>query len=158
RFALTVSRDQVRLWDAATGDMLGAPLPHQKEVLSASFKPDGSAVLTRGRDNTVRIWPTAPARAGGRRLGHNGWVTAVAFRPPAGESFLTGLGAREGKVLSWGTASNRKPAVTFDRLGPILSLAYRPDGRVFAVGTRDRRVWLWDVEAGRPARSDPLEL
>jgi WD40 repeat protein/predicted Ser/Thr protein kinase len=158
RFALTVSRDQVRLWDAATGDMLGAPLPHQKEVLSASFKPDGSAVLTRSRDHTIRIWQTSPARADGRRLQHNGWVTAVAFRPPAGESFLTGLGAREGKALSWDAASDRKPDVTFDRLGPVLSLAYRPDGRLFAVGTRDRRVWLWDVEAGRPARGAPLEL
>jgi WD40 repeat protein len=158
RFALTVSRDQVRLWDAVTGDSLGAPLPHPKEVLGASFGPDGRAVLTRGRDSTVRIWQTATARPGGRRLEHNGWVTAVAFSPRTGESFLTGLGAREGKVLSWDTASDRKPEVSFDRLGPILSLAYRPDGRIFAVGTRDRQVRLWDVEAGRPARGDPLAL
>jgi WD40 repeat protein/predicted Ser/Thr protein kinase len=162
RFALTVSRNQVRLWDAATGDPLGAPLPHQKEVLCASFKPDASAVLTRSRDNLIRIWQTAPARSGGRRLEHNGWVTSLAIRPPAGESFLTGLGAREGKVLtwawSWATVSDRKPEVTLDRLGPVLSLAYRPDGRGFAAGTRDRRVWLWDVEAQRPYRGDPLEL
>ncbi len=93
RFALTVSRDQVHLWDAATGEPepLGAPLPHQKEVLGASFGPDGRAVLTHSRDSTVRIWQRATARPGGRRLAHYGWVTAVAFRPPAGESFLTGL-------------------------------------------------------------------
>jgi WD40 repeat protein/predicted Ser/Thr protein kinase len=158
RFALTVSRDQVRLWDARTGDPLGAPLPHPKEVLGASFGPDGRAVLTRSRDSTVRIWQTATARPDGRRLEHNGWVTAVALRPGAGETLLTGIGAREGKVLSWDITSDRRPDVSFDSLGPILSLAYRPDGRVFAVGTRDRQVRLWDVEAGRPARGDPLLL
>src|SRR5262249_40108686 len=121
RFALTVSRDQVRLWDAATGEPLGAPLPHQKEVLGASFGPDGRAVLTRSRDTTIRGWRTATARPGGRRLAHNGWVTALAFRPPAGESFLAGIGAREGKVASWETTSDRKPDVWFDRLGPVLS-------------------------------------
>jgi WD40 repeat protein/predicted Ser/Thr protein kinase len=158
RFALTVSRDQVYLWDAGTGEPLGIPLPHPKEVLSASFGPDGRAVLTRSRDHTVRVWQTDPVRPGGRRLQHHGWVTAVAFRPPAGASFLTGLGAREGKVLSWDTASGRGPNITFERLGPILSLTYRPDGRMFAVGTRDREVRFWDVEAGRPARANPLAL
>jgi WD40 repeat protein len=158
RFALTVSRDQVYLWDAVTGEPLGAPLPHQQEVLSASFEPDGRAVLTRSRDHTVRVWQTAPAQPGGRRLVHNGWVTAAAFRPQTGTSLLTGLGAREGRVLSWDMDSDRKPSVTFKGLGPILCLAYRPDGRMFAVGTRDGQVRFWDVEAGRPVRDNPLPL
>jgi WD40 repeat protein/predicted Ser/Thr protein kinase len=156
RFALTVSRDQVRLWNAATGEALGAPLPHQKEVLAASFAPDSSRVLTRSRDSTVRIWQTATAYPDGRRLEHNGWVTAVAYRPNAGGSILTGLGAREGKVQSWDAALDRKPSVALDGVGPILSVACRPDGRMFAAGTRDREVWLWDMEVNRPARSAPL--
>jgi WD40 repeat protein len=158
RFALTVSRDQVRLWDAATGESLGAPLPHQKEVLGASFAPDGSRVLTRSRDSTLRIWQTDMAHSDGRRLQHNGWVTAVAYRPSAGGSFLTGLGAREGNVQSWGAVSEGKPSIALTGVGPILSLACRPDGRMFAAGTRDREVWLWDVEANWPARSSPLAL
>src|SRR5262249_44823917 len=108
RLALTVSRDQVRLWDATTREPLGAPPPHQKEVLCASFAPDGNAVLTRSRDSTIRIWRTAEISPGMRRLAHNGWVTAAAFRPLSGKSVLTGVGAREGKVVSWGTAAPGK--------------------------------------------------
>ena len=39
RFAGTVSWDRVSLWDAATGEPLGAPLPHPKEVVVAAFGP-----------------------------------------------------------------------------------------------------------------------
>jgi len=158
QFALTVSWDQVRLWDAETGELLGAPLPHQREVLDASFSPDGRAVLTRSRDSTVRVWSTAPARSGGRRLKHKGWVTAVAFHPTAGDSFLTGIGGSEGKVLCWSTTPGREPDVAMENLGPILSLAYRPDGQVFAVGTRQRKVWLRDAGADPSARALPLVL
>jgi WD40 repeat protein/predicted Ser/Thr protein kinase len=158
RLALTGSRDQVRLWDAATREPLGSPLPHQKEVLCASFGPDGQSVLTRSRDTTIRIWQTAAIRPGVRRLAHNGWVTGCSFRPPSGASVLTGLGARDGKVLSWNAASPGKPEVVFDHLGPILSLACSPDGRMVAAGTSDRKIWLWDIAAGRPARGSPLAL
>ena len=40
-----------------------------------------------------------------------------------------------------GYGLNRQPDVVIENVGPILSLAYRKDGQVFAVGTR------------RPARS-----
>jgi len=158
RFALTVSWDQVRLWDAETGELLGAPLPHQREILDACFSPDGRAVLTRGRDNAVRVWSTAPSLPGGRRLRHKGWVTAVAFHPTTGDTFLTGIGGSEGKVLSWSTTPGREPVVAMDNLGPILSLAYRPDGKVFAVGTRERKVWLRRVEGNHTVSKEPLAL
>jgi eukaryotic-like serine/threonine-protein kinase len=154
-FALTVSWDQVRLWDAGTGELLGAPLPHMREIVDASFSPGGESVLTRSRDTTVRIWSTAPLHPAGLRLRHKGWVTAVAFHPTAGE-FLTGVGGSEGKALSWSSTPGRQPEVALDGLGPILSLAYRPDSKVFAAGTRDRRVWIGG--AASASNREPLVL
>src|SRR5262249_42725423 len=69
-----------------------------------------------------------------------------------------GTGGSVGKVLSWNTSTGQQPDVLVDGIGPILSLAYRPDGRMFAVGTRDRKVWLHDMDADRSARTDPLTL
>jgi WD40 repeat protein len=158
RFALTVSREQVRLWDALTGEPLGAPLPHQREVLAASFAPDGKTILTRSRDRTVRIWQKDTARPDARRLEHRGWVTAVAFRPTARESFLTAVGAAEGKVLLWDADSGRHPEIILEGLGPIFSLATSPDGRLIAAGTRDHQVRLWNMKANRPADRDTLAL
>ncbi len=156
RVALTASWGQVRLWDAGTGEPIGAPLPHQREVVEVSFSPDSRAVLTRAREGVVRIWPTAPAQPVGRRIRHRGWVTAVAFHP-AGGSFLTAIGGMEGKVLAWRTAMSKAPDVALADLGPIFSLAYRTDGRAFAAGTMQRKVWLAGDEAAHAA-GFPLAL
>ncbi|HEV3122364.1 MAG TPA: protein kinase, partial [Isosphaeraceae bacterium] len=99
RVALTVSWEQVRLWDVETGESLGAPLPHQHRVLSAAFGRDGQSVLSVSRDGRARIWQTALARPGGRRLAHENWVNSVAFRPPSGDTFVTG--GSDTKVRSW---------------------------------------------------------
>jgi WD40 repeat protein len=158
KFALTVSWDQVRIWDASTGEAIGAPLPHQTEVLAAAFAPDGKSVLTRCRDNQVRIWQTDAVRPASPRLAHASWVTAVAFEPPAEESLLTGIAGSEGKVLSWNVASPRQGCVELEGIGPVLSMACQPGGRIVAVGTRTREVWLRGPGEGRLERAGPLKL
>ena len=65
----------MRLWDAATGQPVGAPLTgHTDWVDSVAFSPDGHRLATGG-DTTVRLWnadtgqPVGPPLTGqlGRR-------------------------------------------------------------------------------------------
>ncbi len=158
RYASTVSWDRVYLWDCATGEPLGAPVPHPMEVVDASFDPDGRSLLTRSRDFTVRIWQTSTARPGGERLVHNGWVTAVAFHPLRGDSFLTAVGGSDGRVRSWKTALIGEPTDTLESIGPILSLCYTPDGQRFAAGSVQREVRLWDADAAGRSPNASLAL
>ena len=81
----------------------------------------------------------------------------MAFNPAAGDSFLTGIGGSEGKALCWSTSSSREPSVAIENVGPILSLAYRPDGKFFAVGTRERKIWVHPAGASPSRRAQPLE-
>jgi WD domain, G-beta repeat len=47
----------VRLWDAATGQPIGAPMTgHTSAVRSAAFSPDGRDIVSGSDDHTVCIW------------------------------------------------------------------------------------------------------
>ena len=54
---VTASADKTaRVWDARTGQTVGAPLEHANGVVSAAFSADGTRVVTASDDNTARVW------------------------------------------------------------------------------------------------------
>jgi WD40 repeat protein len=53
---------KARLWDVATGKLLGPPLAHQGSVQAVAFSPDGRTLLTGSHDQTARLWDAATAK------------------------------------------------------------------------------------------------
>jgi tetratricopeptide (TPR) repeat protein len=49
----------VRVWDAASGEMLVSLAGHEDFVKSVAFSPDGTRIVAAADDNTVRIWEAA---------------------------------------------------------------------------------------------------
>jgi len=94
---LTGSKDRAaRLWDATTGKLRLAPLPHQEVVHAVAFSRDGRILATGGGSpvsprGQARLWDVATGKSLGPPLPHNGLVRALAFSPN-GKAVLTGSG------------------------------------------------------------------
>jgi WD40 repeat protein len=75
--------ETVRLWDAVTGQPIGAPLTgHTSFVTSVAFSPDGHRIVSGSTDDTVRLWDAGAGQQIGAPLtGHTGHVRSVAFSP-----------------------------------------------------------------------------
>src|SRR5262249_18570637 len=135
-----------RLWDAVTGQPVGAPLRHSNYVLAAALSPDGRTVLTGCRDQAARLWGAAdrPAgggaaegRAGGAARDHGGPVQGVAFSPD-GRLALTRAADRTARLWEVDTGRPHGPPLQHDT--PVTAMAFSPDGRKLATGGFDGTV------------------
>jgi WD40 repeat protein len=65
-----------RLWNAADGSPIGAPMTHQDWVWRVAFSPDGKTIVTGSRDKTARLWRVPqPISGSPRRISL--WVEVV---------------------------------------------------------------------------------
>jgi tetratricopeptide (TPR) repeat protein len=135
-----------RLCDAATGRLIGAPLPHHDRVDCVAFSPDGKVALTGSFDKTARLWDARTGEPIGPLLTHQRPVWSVAFSPN-GRWILTG---------AVGDSSQLWDAATFQPIGPPLSdamglwkVAFSRDGRFLLTG-HGGSMWRWDAPAPLP--------
>ena len=62
----------LKLWDAATGQLLRTFEGHTGWVTSVAFSPDGTRVLSGSADNTLKLWDAATGQLLRTFAGHSG--------------------------------------------------------------------------------------
>ncbi|MEL6815164.1 MAG: caspase family protein [Cyanobacteria bacterium J06598_3] len=156
RVLATASADQtVKLWDAATRDVLHTLAGHTNSVLSVVFSVDGTALATVSDDKTVRVWEVATGELqqtlpvesdeAGSAL-----VLSAAFSPD-NNTVMTISDDRS--VKRWDVATGElQQVLPVDRGGGdrtlLLSAAFSPKGKTFATASVDHTVKLWDTATG----------
>ena len=127
---VTASGDKTaRLWDAATGKQIGAPLVgHEDAVCSAAFSPDGKRIVTASLDKTARLWDAATGKQIGAPLvGHEGAVLSAAFSPD-GKRIVTASVDKTARL--WDAETGEQigaPLVGHE--DAVTSAAFSPDGK-----------------------------
>ena len=93
---------QVSIWQRGEFDEPLAELGgHAEEVFDVRYLPDGSRIVTTGRDGTIRLWDSETHRAMGVLRGHDDYVFSLAV-DPRGRRFLSGSG--DGTIRIWETS------------------------------------------------------
>jgi RNA polymerase sigma factor (sigma-70 family) len=160
-----------RLPRGAISRMGSRQLRHGDVASFAAYTPDGKALLTAGRDKTVRLWDLATGKEVRRfdwgqvqldndlqpardqilqRFEKQFWDdTARSSQAALSADGKLVAASRGGVVHLWETATGRKLRDLDTKQQWLLQLAFSADGRSLLTLGRDQATAVWEVATGR---------
>jgi WD40 repeat protein len=160
----------VWLWNVQTGQLEATLQGQQDAIHTLAFSPDGSLLAAGGWDKTTGLWDLRSRQLKAVLPGHPAEVLQLAFSRD-GKLLATGSGlggyrTREeyiasGEIRVWDTQTGQLKATFNPQAGPVVSLAFSPDGG--RLGSRFRvddpnsklPFRMWDVASGKPMQVLP---
>ncbi len=173
---LALGGDDGSIWlwniplDASEPSLLQTLRGHKKEVRSVAFSPNGQMLVSGSWDQKVLLWNMTDLDQPPTTLGECGdWIWSVVFSPD-GERLAAGC--RDGSVWLWNLSQLKNQPTVFSiheienlpklneeslRNREIFSVAFSPNGKTLATGSRDMVIRLWDLGQPKPKLIKVLE-
>lgn len=167
----TVLGGGAQLWDAHTGQHLGAVIQKKQNLITSSFRrrptaaqlsPDGKSVLMA--NDTIQVFQHAiPRTAPGFLLGTDSFVRCTAFDPsgkylatvhegrvlrPSRSRFGSPQASQQPVITIWGVKTGQ-PEKTIVAEADMTQIAFHPNGSILISGTTKGAIQLWDIKTGK---------
>ena len=153
---VAASGEDVKLWDLATGQQVGALRGHAGQVFGVAFRPDSRQIASAGFDATVRIWNPSTGHEIDTLRGHQGPILSLAYSPDGHRIASAGS---DGTVRVWDATSGKEVGTL---RGPqagevqVTCVAFSLDGRTLAfadIAGRDGSVKLRNPDTWQEIRT-----
>jgi WD40 repeat protein/tetratricopeptide (TPR) repeat protein/serine/threonine protein kinase len=164
RTLVTADQSYARLWNAATGEPIGEPMPHwgsytgyqgnQPNNQVPVFSTDGKTLLT-ANNQQARLWNVATGKPAADPLPFPRLVNYVVLHPDGKTVATTGWNGNRYEVRIWNVAA-RTSADPLPVQAGINAIFFSPDGKTLLTRI-NQEVRLWNVPKGTPV-GEPLRL
>jgi WD40 repeat protein len=137
--------DEIRVFDASTGEKRAVLEEHESTIGDLRFSPDGKTLATGHVNGAVKLWDLSSGRTV-RTLGRAAAaVNSLAFAPGGREVATAGL---DGVVRLWDVDSGRERLALSGHKPSANCVAFAPSGKIVASSGYDHTIKLWDVVTG----------
>lgn len=130
----------LRIWDAASGELIQTIQAHQKSASGVAYSPDGALLATAGYDAMARLWALPSGEKRGEMIGGTFAVPAIAFTPDGAS-----LAVVNGNIIRLRDVGSQRFVKTIATENPLFTISFSPDGRTLASGDVANTVQLWDM-------------
>ena len=123
------------------------PTEHTSNIDSIAMSPVDTLIATTSGDNTIRLWNVETGTHQRVLTKEAGYSNNLTFSPDG--KILAGI--RAGNITFWDVHSGKQlNTITQDSdRAAFRCIAFGPDGKVLASGSKNNTVRLWDVNTGR---------
>ena len=152
----TISDDQLRLWDVASGKSSFTTRFERERLTSIAFSPEAASHVLAVSGRTVHLWNVAD-HCEERRIGDSqgSRVSCLTFSPDG--KTLAMVDGNDATVQLWSVADGRLLRRLTGKNESVGRLCFSPDGKVLAATGQQGHLSLWDLETGKEGEPFPTE-
>jgi WD40 repeat protein len=140
---------RVRVWDAASKDLIAELKGHRNVVRTTAALPDGQRIVSGSDDQEVRLWDLRRAKEASAEAAHDSAVNALCTSPDAR---VVVTASADQLVKLWDSSTGACVGQLTGHNADVWSVAFTPDGSTMLSLANGSGVIVWDVATWRQLR------
>ncbi|MEW6733831.1 MAG: serine/threonine-protein kinase [Acidobacteriota bacterium] len=131
---------KISLWETSNWQMIDSLELTNIPLISVSFSPDSSKLVTGDDNGAVRLWSISPLKEIAVLGYHKARIKSVAFSPDGKQV----ASSSDDKTINlWNVEERQLQTQIGTHIAPVRAIAFSPDGRQLVCGENDRAVRLY---------------